>query len=282
MPGGAVLVPAPDARDDVRAAAREPGAAGDRAVLRDHGDLEAAVPVEQGGAGARAVLGSDDEVRHPRAVRRGREVLAHGETGGVEEGRALLEALALAVVAGRAPVQGGGLEEARDVVEILVADVRVRAGDRGRGQRRQARQGCPVPAARPFGRGEELHPGGDVGARGEDEVVAGPAVPGECGALVRREQHLGLALPRKEGIEVEGEEAARGVAEPGRLGGDGQPPAVDGDARVVRHVDLQRRAGGVLPEQEELLVPEVDLPVDEVPFEAGVSSCHPEADRSDG
>lgn len=146
MPRGAVFGAAADVGDRVRTAAGEPGPAGERAVVRGLLVPEAAVPVEQRGPRPLLAGRADDEVRDLRAVGGGREELPDRQAAGVEAGGGLLERLG---VGADVPVrEGGGLQEAVDVEEVLVADVRVGVGDGRRGQRRYVGQRPSAPAVR--------------------------------------------------------------------------------------------------------------------------------------
>ena len=91
---GAELAAAAEVGDRERSPGRQPrGPAG--AEVGEDGDLEAAVAVEERGAGARvAVVGGDEEVRDGGAVGAGRAVSLHGEErreplGGRREGDGL-------------------------------------------------------------------------------------------------------------------------------------------------------------------------------------------------
>ncbi len=204
VPARSVLTAAPDVRDHVGSAPLQPRAARHRAVVGGERDLEAAVSVEQGGAGActRAVR-ADHEVRHAGAVPGDREELLHGQARRVEAGRSLLEDLRTAP--DRPVVERGRLQEAGDVEEEFVGDVRVRVHHGDGGELGNVRERLARPSGAGAG-GEDLDTGADIVHRRQDQVVTGPRVPGQSRPPVGGEQHLRGPVARQEGVEAEGQQ----------------------------------------------------------------------------
>ncbi len=183
VPLRAVLAAAADVRHDVRPAAGQPGAAGGTAVARRERDLEPAVAVqERGSRGPLPVCSTvvgfvphHDEVRDPRAVARRRELLVHGESGGVEERGRLPHRLDRA--ADLPDPQRRRLGEAAGVHEELVAVVGIGAHDVGVAELGYARQRPARPVMFTIGgRRQHLQPTLDVGQRVEEQVVQRPRV----------------------------------------------------------------------------------------------------------
>src|SRR6185312_30788 len=147
VPARAVLAAAADVGDHVDAAAVEPGTTDAAAVMRQQGNLEAAVAVEQGAVGAvqLEILRGDLEVGHAGAVLRTHEMLADGELRRIEEGGLLLDRLGRGA-AEYAALERRRREEAGNIEPVFVAVVGVGIYHADRAQRRRTGQGPGLPA----------------------------------------------------------------------------------------------------------------------------------------
>ena len=192
MPGRAEFAPAADVGQDINPAALEPGGTDAGIIARQHGNLEAAVAIQQGRVGAiqHQVGPADLEIRHLGPVLRGGLVLGDLQTRGLEERRQTLELLSPRARQ-RAQIKARRREEIRDRHEVVVRFVRVYAAKADGAEGRRV-QRCPRPLAVLVLQRIEtvLH----VVQFVDDQVVLGGAGSGQALAGSRQEQDFELPL----------------------------------------------------------------------------------------